>query len=254
MCRETQLFALPLTVGVNSSIVGLVLSAGIVAKFVLTLLLVASIVCWAIILYKWITLRRAEAENRRFLILFSKTDDLAELKRMLLKLNDGPMALLFQAGVEKVNSYLENKNLAPSENGGRPIPMKRLERTLQSGIQDEMGHQERYLHFLATVGNTAPFVGLFGTVWGIMDAFQEIGKQGTANIASVAPGVAEALVTTAAGLLTAIPAVVAYNIFVNKLRKMELQLDVFSSELISLIEEKVLKAESVSPGPQGVSR
>jgi biopolymer transport protein TolQ len=240
-----------LTVGFNSSIVGLVLSAGLVAKCVLFSLLLASVVSWAIILYKWITLRRAEAENRRFLILFSKTDDLAELKPMLLKLNEGPMALLFQAGLEKINTYLENPS---SENGDRPMRLKRLERTLQSGIQDEMGHQERYLHFLATVGNVAPFVGLFGTVWGIMNAFQEIGRQGSANIASVAPGVAEALVTTAAGLLAAIPAVIAYNVFVNKLRKMELQLEVFSSELVSLIEEKIVKAQSARSGGQEVSR
>ena len=235
------LFVLPLNLGLNSSIFGLVSSAGIVAKFVLSLLLLASIVSWAIILYKWMTLRRAEAENRRFLLFFSKTEDLAEIRRMVHQFNEGPMAILCQGGLEKVGALFEGKGAPVSDNGRRPIGLTSLERTLRSGVEDEMGYQERYLHFLATVGNTAPFVGLFGTVWGIMDAFGEIGRQGTANIASVAPGVAEALVATAAGLFAAIPAVVAYNIFVNKLRRMELQLNVFSTELIGLVEEKMMK-------------
>lgn len=232
----------------QSSIFELFLSAGLIAKIVLITLLLASIASWAIILYKWITLRRIESENRQFLILFSKTDNLEELRKKVLKRNGGPMAYLFQAALEKISPYFDTKEngLSVSMNGDRSIRLKSLERILKSGIQDEIGHQERYLHILATVGNISPFVGLFGTVWGIMTAFQEIGRQGTANIAVVAPGVAEALINTAAGLLAAIPAVIAYNIFLNRLRKMELQLDVFSSELLSMIEEKLMK-EQVAP-------
>lgn len=232
--------------GSSSSIVSLFLSAGIVAKLVLATLLLSSIASWAIILYKWVTLRRAESENRRFLVLFSKADDLEDVRKRVLKRNEGPLALLLEAVLEKIDSYSSARNRTASpEDGNRPIKMTIVERTVQSAIQDEMGHQERYLHFLATVGNTAPFVGLFGTVWGIMGAFQEIGKQGTANIAVVAPGVAEALINTAAGLFVAIPAVVAYNIFVNKLRKMQLQLEVFSAEVMTLAEEKALGAPEV---------
>ena len=232
--------------GSSSSVVSLFLSAGIVAKFVLATLLLSSIASWAIILYKWITLRRAESENRRFLVLFSKADDLEDVRKRVLKRNEGPLALLLEAVLEKIDSSAAARNRsASSQDGNRPVKLTMVERTVQSAIQDEMGHQERYLHFLATVGNTAPFVGLFGTVWGIMGAFQEIGKQGTANIAVVAPGVAEALINTAAGLFVAIPAVVAYNIFVNKLRKIQTQLEVFSAEVITLAEEKALSAPDV---------
>lgn len=228
----------------SSSVVALFLSAGIVARLILATLLLSSIASWAIIFYKWMTLRKAESENRRFLVLFSKADDLDDIRKRVLKRNEGPLALLLEAVLEKIDSYL-SKSRATSEDGNRPVKLTMVERTVQSAIQDEMGHQERYLHFLATVGNTAPFVGLFGTVWGIMGAFQEIGRQGSANIAIVAPGVAEALVNTAAGLFVAIPAVVAYNIFVNKLRKMQLQLEVFAAEVITLAEEKALSAPDI---------
>lgn len=237
---------MPLNAGSQVSIFDLVLSAGIVAKFVLILLLLASIVTWAIILYKWMTLRKAEAENRRFLVLFSKIDDLLEIQQKALQRNEGPMVMIYQAAIDKMRPYLEKdgENAPPAVDGNRPMLLTSLQRTLKSGVQDEMAHQERYLHFLATVGNTAPFVGLFGTVWGIINAFQEIGRQGSANIASVAPGISEALVATAAGLFVAIPAVMAYNIFMNKIQKMEVQLDVFAAELTSLVEEKLFSLQS----------
>ena len=234
-----------MSAGSHISIFELVLSAGPVAKVVLTLLLLASIITWAIILYKWITLRKSEAENKRFLVLFSKIDDLMEIQQKALQRNEGPMVMVYQAAIDKMRPYLEKEGEgAPALDGNRPMILASLQRTLQSAVQDEMAHQERYLHLLATVGNTAPFVGLFGTVWGIIDSFQEIGRQGNANIASVAPGVSEALIATAAGLFVAIPAVIAYNIFVNKIRKMEVQLEVFSTELTSLVEEKLFHLQS----------
>jgi biopolymer transport protein TolQ len=236
---------LPLSPGSHPSIFELVLAAGLVAKIVLILLLLASVVSWAIILYKWMTLRKAEAENRRFLVLFSKIDDLLEIQQKALQRNEGPMVMVYQAAIDKMRPYIEkNGENIPSIDGNRPMLLASLQRTLQSGVQDEMAHQEQYLHFLATVGNTAPFVGLFGTVWGIINAFHEIGRQGSANIASVAPGISEALIATAAGLFVAIPAVMAYNIFVNKLRKMEVQLEVFSAELTSMIEERLFDLQS----------
>jgi len=119
-----------------------------------------------------------------------------------------------------------------------------IERTLQGAVQDEMTHQERYLHVLATIGNIAPFIGLLGTVWGIMGAFQEIGRQGSANIAVVAPGVAEALINTAAGLFVAIPAAVGYNLFIHKIKNMHVQLEVFSSEVVTLVEEKMIRVSA----------
>jgi len=217
----------------GASVLDLVLAAGAVAKIVLLLLLLCSVLSWAIILSKGLALRKANDQNRQFLTLFARAENLAELQRRVAKLRDGPMVALFRSCLP----VIEKKG---------PVPVAYLERLLQSGIQDEMGYQERSIHILATIGNTSPFVGLFGTVWGIMGAFQEIGRQGTANIASVGPGVAEALVTTAAGLLAAIPAVVAYNLFVNRLREMELQLDLFASEIIRKMETEAATPVSLA--------
>lgn len=183
-----------------------------------------------------------DSENRRFLILFSKAEDLEAIHRKTLKRNGGSLAVILAAALSKLDGFLFRSGDSSAENDGLRLSV--VERTLQGAIQDEITHQERHLHVLATIGNTAPFVGLLGTVWGIMGAFEEIGRQGSANIAVVAPGVAEALVNTAAGLFVAIPAAVAYNLYVNHIRKMHVQLDVFSSEVISLVQEKMIETSS----------
>ncbi len=220
----------------NSSVTDLILSSGIAAKTVLAILGICSIVSWAIILYKMVIFRRAERENRRFLSVFLKSNTLYELKKAAMVQNEGPVWSLFKNIIEKLDSSIDwEKGVLLSEKESRSIAG--LERSLRSGIQDEMDYFERHVYLLATVGNTAPFIGLFGTVWGIMNSFRAIGLQESANIAVVAPGVAEALIATAAGLAAAIPAVIAYNLFVNQLGRLEVQLQVFSSELITLIEE-----------------
>ncbi len=228
---------------IDSSIIRSFLDAGIVARLVLGALLAASIASLAIILSKWVSFRRVDSENRRFLVLFSKAVDLDDIQRKTLKRNAGSLAVILSAALAKMDAVLSKAN--PSRGGGfgtepNAMRLSMIERTLQGAVQDEITHQERHLHLLATIGNTAPFVGLFGTVWGIMGSFQEIGRQGSANIAVVAPGVAEALINTAAGLFVAIPAAVAYNLYVNRIRKMNVQLDVFSSEVVSLVEEKMM--------------
>lgn len=229
-----MLFAFPFTFSSQSNLMDLLAETGPVARLVLFVLFLSSVFSWAVILYKFVVLRKSETENRRFLSLFSKTEDLGELSRIARKLSEGPLSLLFLEGSKRLNLG------GRGEEERSKTKVKSLERLLRSGIQDEMAHQERYLPFLATVGGVTPFIGLFGTVWGIMDAFALIGEQGSANIAVVAPGVAEALVATAAGLAAAIPAVIAYNFFVGKLRRMETQMQVFSSELISLVEEQLV--------------
>lgn len=161
------------------------------------------------------------------------------IHRKTLKRNGGSLAVVLSAALLKMDALLFNEADSSAENNALRLSI--IERTLQGTIQDEITHQERHLHVLATIGNTAPFVGLLGTVWGIMGAFEEIGRQGSANIAVVAPGVAEALVNTAAGLFVAIPAAVAYNLYVSRVNKMHVQLEVFSSEVVSLIEEKMIE-------------
>jgi len=187
-----------------------------------------------------------DSENRRFLMLFSKAVDLEAIHRKTLKRNGGSLAVVLAAALSKIDGFVLKKGDSSAENDGLRLSV--IERTLQGAIQDEITHQERQLHVLATIGNTAPFVGLLGTVWGIMGAFEEIGRQGSANIAVVAPGVAEALVNTAAGLFVAIPAAVAYNLYVNRIRNMHVQLDVFSSEVVSLVQEKMIETST----PQSV--
>jgi len=236
-----MLLAVPLTLSSQSSLFGLIVSAGPIAKGVLAILFFGSVLSWGVILYKYAVLRRAESENRRFLSQFAKATDLAELERTAIRLREGPLCALFLEGFKRLSSE------APVEADHRESQIKGLERLLRGGTQDEIVHQERYLPFLATVGGVSPFVGLFGTVWGIIDAFAEIGRSGSANIAAVAPGVAEALITTAAGLATAIPAVVAYNFFMGKLRKMETQMEVFSAELINFVEDRQLKVREKVP-------
>jgi len=231
----------------SSSVIDQFLAAGIVAKLILATLLIASVASWAIILYKWMSLRRVSAENRRFLILFSKAEDLEDIQVKTLKRNSGSLALLLKVALEKIGPHFSEGMAGQAVNGTSAMRISTIERTLQGAVEDEISYQERYLHFLATIGNTAPFVGLFGTVWGIMGAFQEIGRQGSANIAVVAPGVAEALINTAAGLFVAIPAAVGYNLFIHKIKNMHVQLEVFSSEVITLIQEKMIKG-SVEQG------
>jgi len=224
-------------VNVQSSIVTLILSSGPVAKAILALLLVASVFSWAIIIYKIITFQKVNVSTRRFLSFFPNGMTLARVQKGATEV-EGPMPVLAKTVLEKAKAILGIKNgvLSPLEHLGLSVKIKDLERISQSVIEGEIIHLENYLYALATIGNTAPFVGLFGTVWGIMDAFHEIGLHEAPNIAVVAPGVAEALIATAAGLFVAIPAVVAYNLLVKNLKNIEGSLQAFSGELLTLIE------------------
>ena len=218
---------------INFSIIHFITSAGLIAQFVLATLVFCSIASWAIILFKMVALRKAELANRLFLGVFLKCNSFQELRsKVATQNNEGPISALFSNIVEKTASDKLTEG----------IDIPRLERILKSSIQDEMDYYQKYIHLLATIGNTSPFIGLFGTVVGIVNSFREIGMQEVANIAVVAPGIAEALIATAAGLAAAIPAVIAFNIFVNKLYRLETKLEVFASELITFIETAKLKS------------
>jgi len=220
----------------DSSVLSMILSSGIAAQLILTVLVVCSIACWAIIFYKIAVFRKAEQENGRFLSAAFSTGTLRDVKTAVISMNEGSAWSLSRTLLETLDPHIDWDHGVLRSKGECPS-LSMLERVLRSRIQNEIGHYEKAIHFLATVGNTAPFVGLFGTVWGIMNSFRAIGLQESANIAVVAPGVAEALISTAAGLAAAIPAVVAYNFFINQLGRLEAQLESFSSELIALIEE-----------------
>jgi len=208
----------------NSDIIDLLSSASPITQAVLILLLGLSVMSWAVIFYKWKLFRQANRENRAFVSLFSVADE-PGLQQAAARHPKSPMASVW---LEVMRRHADaGGGDAPSANGRHP-----LETRFRRAIEMEVSRYEEYLPFLATTGNVAPFIGLFGTVLGIINAFQSISKMGTASIAAVAPGIAEALVATAAGLFAAIPAVVAYNYYLNRLRLLSGQLELFAGEAI----------------------
>jgi biopolymer transport protein TolQ len=223
---------------------GLVGSLGTVSKVVLLVLFLFSVVSWTIILLKWRAFSAGDRDDRRFMNAFAKTKDQEELRRQARRLPASPTAMLFLGVTDRLQGESrENQegltvgSVDPVEEQ-TPTDRQYMDRVVAHLVQDQIARQETYLPFLATTGNITPFVGLLGTVMGIIDAFGEIGKQGTASISAVAPGVAEALVATAAGLFTAIPAVIAYNYFLNRIRKSSFRAEAFSIELVHRLQTK----------------
>ena len=224
------------------STTGFVGSLGAVSKIILIVLFLFSVVSWAIILYKWRFFRASEREDQQFLSAYTRAQDREDLRRHARRYSNSPCAALFLGVLERMSP--EGEGL--SREGGSPPAFDQsseaatdrhyLDRVMAHIVQDEISKHESYLPFLATTGNITPFIGLLGTVLGIIDAFQEIGKQGTASIAAVAPGVAEALVATAAGLFAAIPAVIGYNYYLARIRKMAFRVEAFSIELMKAVQ------------------
>ncbi len=210
-----------------------VLQGGVVSKVVLVLLLVFSLVSWVIIIQKAILLRRSAVVSETFRATFRKATDWRELKQRLDPFVLSPMVGLFAAGYSEVTYQLR-----VGHGGGKGAlhNMEAVERSLQRASVVEMGRMERHLGILATIAAVSPFVGLFGTVWGIIDAFAGIGQTGQANLATVAVPISEALVATAIGLVAAVPALMAYNYFQGRIKSWQTELDDFALEFISLSE------------------
>ena len=210
-----------------------VLRGGVVAKVVLVVLLFFSLLSWFVILQKTLLYNRSRGVSDRFRGAFRRSSDWRELRQQVGAFTLSPMVGLFNAGYTEVTYQLK---------GGVPgqktqiRSMEAVERSLQRASVVEMGRLERYLGILATIAAVSPFVGLFGTVWGIIDAFQNIGNTGNASLATVAIPIAEALVATAFGLVAAIPALMAYNFFQGQLKQWQTELDDFSLEFIGLSE------------------
>ena len=231
----------------QTGLTGLLGSLGSVSIIVLLLLFVFSVISWAIIFSKWRAFRLADREDKRFLALLVKAHDLDELYRQVRRVEGSPSAYVFEGVMERAGSgQREGKN----GGGSGPVDRHVMERTASHLAQSELSRLESYLPFLATTGNITPFIGLLGTVMGIIDAFREIGTQGTASISAVAPGVAEALIATAAGLFAAIPAVIAYNYFLTRIRTTAFRLDSVTIELLSSLSTTVSKVKK--PVPVGV--
>ncbi len=230
----------------GASVIALVSQAGPVVKGVLLLLVLASVVSWAIIFLKYLLLRRAHQESEIFLKIFWESRQLDEIYRSSKELIHSPLAEVFSAGFDELKRFRSRgDDFSAGEKGEMPknhmaAAKENVSRALMRATREQVTKLERAVPFLATVGNTAPFVGLFGTVWGIMDSFHHIGTTGQASLAVVAPGISEALVATAVGLFAAIPAVIAYNFFSSRLRAMESSIDSFSSEFMNILERHVL--------------
>jgi biopolymer transport protein TolQ len=227
--------------GMGTGIVGLFLESGWVGKVIVVILLGVSIVTWAMILLKYQFLRRAEKESHSFLAAFRRTKNVEELLKHADSKKYSPLATLFVEGYREAESIVKSLPESKVVEADRPRIAEEIERALKITSQDEITYMERYLAFLGTAGTVGPLLGLFGTVWGIMDAFYGIGLKGSGDIGALAPGLAEALINTSMGLFVAIPAVIAYNYFAEKIRGIATRMDSFSMECLSFIERTLTR-------------
>ncbi len=221
---------------VDFSVWHLFLRADWVVKLVMLTLLLASFWSWAIIFHKFLRYRRVEEKADKFEEIFWSGNSLEELYERVAKRADHPMALLFVSAMREW-SRGSRRTGNGSRGFGRSV-RERVDKAMSVTMSRELEDLERYLDFLATVGSTAPFIGLFGTVWGIMNSFQAIAVSHNSSLAVVAPGIAEALFATALGLIAAIPAVVAYNRFTNQTARYGNRLSGFADEFSTILSRQ----------------
>src|ERR1700751_1781503 len=215
-----------LAFAVGGEIIDLINQTGFVAKTVLLLLLMFSVLSWAIILSKWSLLRRARVQSGRFVRAFRKAQRLQDIAAVADQFRPSPLVGVFENGYEEYKRQLGNP--------GGVRNLLAVQRAMQIANSEELTRFERNVAWLAITGAVTPFVGLFGTVWGIIDAFHGLGTAGAATLRAVAPGISEALITTAAGLAAAIPAVIAYNLIVGSIRELASRNDDFAMEMLNL--------------------
>ncbi|MGA2167958.1 MAG: MotA/TolQ/ExbB proton channel family protein [Terracidiphilus sp.] len=222
-----------------SALLEMLSNIGVVAMAVLVLLLIASLYSWTVILGKSSTFRKATKESRRFIRAFRKASRLQEIAAVATDCKASPLAQVFEDVYETYRRQ--------TGGSGPPRNLAPIERSAQTSASEAVTSLERRMTWLATIAATSPFVGLFGTVVGIIDAFHGLGTAGAATLRAVAPGISEALITTAAGLFVAVPAVVAYNQFTARIRIFAAAIDDFSRELLNSLEEIPLRAPAPLP-------
>ncbi len=227
----------------HGSVLGMILDAGLMVKFVLLLLLILSVVSWTIIFLKFRYYRKIQQENEAFDSDYQRSNKLSEVLPAAKKYSSSTTAEVFRVGYTELTKM--NKSFKDSSHS-EDVSMSSLDnvqRALNKASNTEMTKLEGALGFLATTGSASPFIGLFGTVWGIMETFQSIGARGSATLAVVAPGISEALIATAAGLFAAIPAVVFYNYFLNKSKVMVQEMDNFAGEFLNIVERYLIRKQ-----------
>jgi biopolymer transport protein TolQ len=242
LALQVQDGAAPLA-GSSRDVFRLVAQTNPINQAVLASLILFSVTSWAIILYKAWSFRRSESQTTRFLEAFRRSSKFSEVQAVCASLSSSPLVGVFQAGYAELNAQFRLG--APTPQTGNPPPaagrpmlksLTAVDRALLRAATTEVGKLERRLTFLATTASLTPFIGLFGTVIGIMIAFQRIGETGSTNLAIVAPGISEALIATAAGLFAAIPAVYFYNHFTSRVKTFAAEMDDFSLEFLNIAE------------------
>lgn len=218
----------------------LLIGTGLIVKIVLLILVFFSVVSWAIIMFKLFQIHRANSESVRFMDFFWKSKRFDAIASQADRFTSSPLTVLFNEGYGELKKVVEadgksDGSAFSTDLGG----VENISRALRRATNSEITRLEKYTTFLATTGSTSPFIGLFGTVWGIMTAFEGIGKTGSASLAVVAPGIAEALIATAIGLVAAIPAVMAYNHFQHKIRVLVKEMDNFSTEFLNIVQRNI---------------
>ena len=228
-----------LLVFVGGEIVDLVLQTGPVAKTVLFLLIAFSVLSWAVILSKWRLISRARTQSRRFVRSFHKANRLQDIASLAEQFRPSPLVEVFEGAVAEFKRQMGTT--------GGIHNLAAIQRAMQIASSEGITRLERNLPWLAITGAVTPFIGLFGTVWGIVDAFHGLGTAGAATLRAVAPGISEALVTTAAGLAAAIPAVIAYNLIIGSIREMASRNDDFALEMLNLMERQAFELQQATP-------
>ncbi len=224
----------------DMDILSLVMQASGVVMGVLILLVFFSLVSWYIIGYKFFYLHRAQSETETFLDTFWQSKRLDEIYQTAEEMKRSPISQVFKAGYVEL-SKIKGEEHATGDKTAWLGDMESIKRALDRALTSELTHLESMVPFLATTGSAAPFVGLFGTVWGIMNSFRAIGEKGAANLSTVAPGIAEALIATAIGLMAAIPAVIAYNYFLRKIKVLHSEMDAFSNDFLNIVKRHFFK-------------
>ena len=226
----------------GSGVLDLVARSGLLSRFVLLILILFSVASWAIVLRKILHFRHVESESERFRDVFRRSRKFSEVQAVCGSLNRSPLVGIFQTGYAELNSQLrasdndEDEDQTPSDSRLTLRSIDALDRALQRAAAVEVNKMESRIEFLATTASITPFIGLFGTVWGIMNSFQGIAATGSSSLGVVAPGIAEALIATAAGLFAAIPAVYFYNHLTHRVKLFVSEMDDFSLEFLNISE------------------
>ena len=208
----------------SGEVTSLFTNSGLVARVVLIILLAFSLFSWSIIISKLALFRRAKVQSGRFVRAFRKANRMQDVAAVADQFTPSPLVAVFQGAYEELRRQ------------GTRLNVVSIQRSTQIASSEELTRLERRLPWLATTGSVTPFIGLFGTVWGIIDAFHGLGDAGAATLRAVAPGISEALITTAAGLFAAVPAVIFYNMYMNNIREFGARMDDFSLELLNTVE------------------